>query len=70
MPIQENFKINDLQRTAKTMCIVFGRVFMPPVWLCGHRLAYKPYTLFSPLSATLGAELTYAPLLGLRRTLK
>ena len=59
------FKINDLQRGAKTLYIVFGPVFMPLLWHTCHELTALPYTQLTGMSATHVAGGLFAPLVGL-----
>ena len=59
------FKINDLQRGAKTIYIVFGVVFMPLLWLVCHGLTALPYKQLTGMAATHVAGRPLAPLVGL-----
>jgi hypothetical protein len=34
---------NDLQQSAKTLCVLFGAVFIAVLWRNGHGLNSKPY---------------------------
>jgi hypothetical protein len=62
---QEMFKINDLHLGAKTLCIVFGAVFMPFLWLECHGLTALPYMQLTGMAAPHVAGLVIAPLVGL-----
>ena len=59
------FKINDLQRGAKTLYIVFGAVFMPMLWHACHGLNALPYMQLTGMAATHVAGVAIAPLVGL-----